>query len=126
MDSITTAVMAVLPQLASDTLSDAVKSAYEGLKAVIRRKFGEAAPISKALTAAEADPSSEAQAGVLAEKVAAAKATDDQEVMQALKSLEEKLNAKGIGGRSITGGQQKGIIQSEVHGQSINQTFGKK
>ena len=38
MDPITTAIMAVLPTLASDTLTDAVKSAYEGLKAVIRRK----------------------------------------------------------------------------------------
>ena len=117
MDPITTAVMAVLPQLASDTVSDAIKSAYEGLKAVIRRKFGEAAPISKALAAAEDDPTSKAQAGVLAEKVAAAKATDDQEVMQALASLVEELKAKGIGGAAvanitlnISGGTQQGII----------------
>jgi hypothetical protein len=82
MDPITTAIMAVLPTLASDTLTDGVKSAYDGLKAVIRRKWGEAAPVSKAIAAAEADPDSKAQAGVLAEKVAAIKATQERVVSQ--------------------------------------------
>ena len=50
-----------------------VKDAYEGLKAVIRRKWGEAAPISKAIAAIEEDPTSKAQAAVLEEKVAAVK-----------------------------------------------------
>jgi hypothetical protein len=82
MDPITTAIMAVLPTLASDTLTDGVKSAYDGLKAVIRRNWGEAAPVSKAIAAAEADPDSKAQAGVLAEKVAAIKATQERVVSQ--------------------------------------------
>ncbi len=63
MEPITAAILAVLPGLASD----AVKGAYEGLKAVIRRKWGEGAPIAKAITALEEDPSSKAQAAVLEE-----------------------------------------------------------
>jgi hypothetical protein len=40
MDPITTAILAVLPTLASDLIKSSVKSAYEGLKAVIKRKWG--------------------------------------------------------------------------------------
>ncbi len=117
MDPITTAIMAVLPGLASDTLNDAVKSAYEGLKTVIRRKWGETAPISKAITAAEEDPTSKSQASVLAEKVEAAKANDDADVLKALQELVTALKAHDLGGEAvariqlnITGGTQPGII----------------
>jgi hypothetical protein len=117
MDPITTAIMAVLPDLASDTLKDAVKSAYEGLKAVIRRKWGDTAPISKAIKAAEEDPTSKAQVGVLAEKVEAAKANEDADVMKALQELVTVLKAHDLGGEAvgriqlnITGGTQTGII----------------
>ena len=117
VDPITTAIMAVLPGLASDTLKDAVKSAYEGLKAVIRRKWGETAPISKAIKAVEDDPASKAQAGVLAEKVEAAKANEDADVMKALQELVTVLKAHDLGGEAvariqlnITGGTQTGII----------------
>ena len=68
MDPITTAILAVLPSLASDVVKSSVKDAYEGLKAVIRRKWGDTAPISKAISALEEDPNSKAQAAVLEEK----------------------------------------------------------
>ena len=80
MDPITTAVLASLPLLATD----AVKSAYEGLKAVIRRKWGDTGAVTNAITAVEKDPESKAQAAVLEEKVGAVKATEDIEVLQAL------------------------------------------
>jgi hypothetical protein len=109
--------MAVLPGLASDTVKDAVKSAYEGLKAAIRRKWGETAPISKAIKAAEEDPTSKAQASVLAEKVEAAKANEDADVKKALQELVTVLKAHDLGGEAvariqlnITGGTQTGII----------------
>src|ERR1700730_5622430 len=101
MDPITAAVLAVLPALASDLVKDGIRDAYNGLKAVIRRKWGEAAPISKAITALEVDPTSEAQAAVLTEKVGAVKATDDPEVATALKTLLEQMKAKGVGGEQI-------------------------
>src|SRR3954471_4889561 len=121
MDPITTAILAVLPGLASDTLKDAAKSAYEGLKAVIRRKWGEAAPISKAIKAVEEDPTSKAQAGVLAEKVEAVKANQDADVLKALQELLTALKTDGIGGQAvsriqlnITGGTQTGIIGADT------------
>jgi hypothetical protein len=117
MDPITTAITAVLPSLASDTLKDAVKSAYEGLKAVIRRKWGERAPIINAIKAMEEDPTSKAQVGVLAEKVEAAKANEDTDVMKAVQELVTVLKAHDLGGEAVAhiqlnimGGNQTGII----------------
>src|ERR1051325_2234225 len=97
MDPITAAIVAALPSLASD----AVKSAYEGLKAVIKRKWGDTAPLSKAIAALEADPGSKAQAGVLEEKVVAIKAAQDPEVVDALGVLVEQLKTEGLGGNAV-------------------------
>lgn len=44
MVPITNAMMAVLPALAGDTVEAAVKDACDGLKAVIRRKWGRDRP----------------------------------------------------------------------------------
>ena len=120
MDPITAAIMAVLPALAGDTVKAAVKDAYDGLKTVIRRKWGESAPISKAIAAIEEDPTSKAQAGVLAEKVEAVKATEDREVAQALQKLVEQMKANGVGGEAIakiqfnmSGGTLQGVAGAE-------------
>lgn len=116
MEPITAAIIAVLPALASD----AVKSAYEGLKAVIRRKWGEGAPIAKAIAAVEEDPNSKAQAAVLDEKVVAVKAAEDPEVTQALRELLEQMKAHGVGGEAVakiqfnmSGGVVQGIAGAE-------------
>jgi hypothetical protein len=114
MDPITTAIVAAL----ADVAKVGVKDAYEGLKAVIRRKWGESAPISKAISALEEDPRSKAQAGVLEEKVDAVKAADDAEVAKALQALIEELKAhdsarhEPVTGTqlNISGGTQTGII----------------
>jgi hypothetical protein len=120
MDPITAAIVAVLPALASDMVKSGVKDAYDGLKAVIRRKWGETAPISKAILAIEEDPTSKAQAAVLEEKVAAVRATDDAEVAQALRQLIEQLKMHGIGGEavariqfSMSGGVVQGVAGAE-------------
>jgi len=120
MDPITAAILAVLPALASDVVKTGVKDAYDGLKAVIRRKWGDAAPISKAIAAVEEDPKSKAQAAVLEEKVGAVKATEDPEVVKALQQLLEQMKAHGVGGEAvakiqlnISGGVVQGIVGSD-------------
>ena len=120
MDPITAAILAVLPALASDMVKTGVKDAYEGLKAVIRRKWGEGAPISKAIAAVEEDPTSKAQAAVLEEKVGAVKATEDAEVAQALHQLVEQMKTHGVGGEAVakiqfnmSGGVVQGVAGAE-------------
>ena len=104
----------------SEVVKAGVKDAYEGLKAVIRRKWGESAPISKAIAALEEDPRSKAQATVLEEKVGQVKATDDPEVAQALRQLVEQMRTHGIGGEAVSkiqfnmsGGVVQGIAGAE-------------
>jgi hypothetical protein len=130
MDPITAAILAALPALASDMVKSGVKDAYEGLKAVILRKWGEAAPISKAISAIEEDPSSKAQAAVLEEKVAAVKASDDAEVAQALRQLVEQMKTHRIGGEAVARIQfnmSGGVVQGVAGGENVqtgSMTFG--
>jgi hypothetical protein len=118
MDPITTAIVAVLPTLASDLIKLPVQDAYEGLKAIIRRKWGDASPVAKSIDALEANPKSKGQAEVLAEQVAAVNATGDAEVMSALTRLTEELKKEDTGGTTVSrievnisrGGTATGII----------------
>jgi hypothetical protein len=123
MDPITTTIVALLPALASDMVKSSVKDAYEGLKAVIRRKWGDAAPVAKAIAALEDDPKSKAQVAVLEEKVEAVQASEDAEVRQALQILVERMREEKIGGEpvariqvAVSGGVAHGVIGAEnVH-----------
>ena len=123
MDPITTTILAALGVMGSEVIKSGVKDAYDNLKAVIRRKWGDTAPISKAIAAIEEDPQSKAQAAVLEEKVAAVKASADAEVAQALRELVEQLKANGIGGEAVariqfnmSGGVVQGVSAAEnVH-----------
>jgi hypothetical protein len=121
MDPITAAILAVLPALASDVVKASVKDAYEGLKAVIGRKWGDTGPLSKAISALEQDPKSKAQSAVLEEKVGAVKATEDAEVAQALRQLVEQMKSHGIGGEAVariqftmSGGVVQGVAGAET------------
>jgi disulfide oxidoreductase YuzD len=130
MDPITAAILAVLPALASDMVKSTVKDAYEGLKAVIRRKWGDTSPISKAISAMEEDPKSKAQSAVLEEKVSAVKATEDAEVVQALRQLVEQMKTHGIGGEAVARIQfnmSGGVVQGVAGAENVqigSMTFG--
>jgi len=135
MEPITAAVVAAVQWMASSDVvkagvKDAVKDAYEGLKAVIRRKWGDAAPISKAIKAIEEDPKSKAHAAVLEEKVRAVKATEDAELAQALQHLVEQLKTHGVGGEAVARIQFKvsgGVVQGVAGAENVqigSMTFG--
>src|SRR5262245_42738621 len=120
MDPITTAILAALGVVGSEVIKSDVKDAYESLKAVIRRRWGERAPISKAITATKGNPSSKPQAAVLEETVAAVKATEDAEVAQALHRLVEQMKTHGVGGEAVakiqfnmSGGVVQGVAGAE-------------
>ena len=119
VDPITAAILAALPALASDLVSSAVKDAYAGLKAIIRRKWGDASPVAKAVEALEADPKSKGQAAVLAEKVEASKAAEDPEIMKAVAALVAELKEVKTGGEisninvTISGGVVQGVVGAE-------------
>jgi hypothetical protein len=130
MDPITTTILAALGVMGSEVIKSGVKDAYEGLKAVIRRKWGEGAPISKAISALEEDPQSKAQAAVLEEKVGQVKAATEAEVAQALYKLVEQMKTDGVGGEAVarirfnmSGGLVQGVAGAE-NVQIGSMTFG--
>lgn len=118
MDPITTTILAALGVMGSEVIKSGVKDGYDNLKAVIRRRWGEGAPISGAITALEEDPQSKAQAAVLEEKVNQVKAADDAEVAQALHKLAEQLKADGVGGEAVARIQfnMSGVVVQGVAG----------
>ena len=132
MDPITTAIVAAVSAIGVDLVESGVTAAYEKLKAVIRGRWGEASPVSKAIAAVEDDPSSKAQAGVLAEKVEAAGAARDADVLAAVRELVERLESIGVapGDQAVvrfnmTGGSFTGIGgagQVQVGSMTIGET----
>jgi hypothetical protein len=112
--------LAALGVMGSELIKSGVKDAYDNLKAVVRRKWGEGAPISKAISALEENPTSKAQAAVLEEKVGQVKASDDPEVAQALHQLVEQMKTHGIGSEAVakiqfnmSGGVVQGVAGAE-------------
>ena len=99
MDPITSAVLSALPALASEVVKSSVKDAYAGLKAVIRRKWGDHGQMASAIDALETDPESEGRATVLAEQVRKTKAVDDPDIMAAVNTLLAELGAANGGKR---------------------------
>ena len=123
MDPITAAIVAAVSTLGSEAAKEGVKAvvkdAYDGLKSVIRRKWGGDSAVAKSVDAVEAKPKSKGLADDLAEEVANAGAAKDPDVLQALAALTEALarlraeqppakaaaNQMGVGNiESISGG----------------------
>ncbi|HEU4559240.1 MAG TPA: hypothetical protein VFS20_15390 [Longimicrobium sp.] len=100
MDPVTTSVIAALQKL-SEPL---VKDAYDGLKALIARKFGRDSRIAAAVDAAEAQPQSPARAAVVQEEVAAAAADQDPEIVEQARALGEVVS--GTAAPSVSVHQQ--------------------
>ena len=121
MDTITLAIIAALANL-SDTL---VKDAYQALKTMISKKFGDKSELSLAMAKVEDKPSKPRQS-VLAEEIAAAKADKDAELLKAAKKLlklaqdAEKRTQPGAVIQQKAGDRstQIGIVEGDVH---INQ-----
>jgi hypothetical protein len=130
VDPITTTILAALGVMGSEVIKSGVKDAYEGLKVVIRRKWGDAAPISRAISAIEEDPNSKAQAAVLEEKVAQVNAAADAEVVQALRKLVEQMKTDSVGGEAVAKIQftmSGGVVQGVAGAENVNigsMTFG--
>jgi len=103
VDPVTVAVVAALAKL-SDTV---VKDAYEALKGLLQRKFGGEHGVAEAVSDLEREPASAGRKEVLKEKVTAAGADRDEEVLRAAQALTEKV-------RGLAGGEQ--VVHQVVTG----------
>ncbi len=99
MDPLTTAILTALvagvTAGATDVGKKAIVDAYEGLKDVIKTKFGAQSELITTITSLESKPDSAGRKATLQEEVVATQADQDAEIMAAVQVLEEKLAAHG-------------------------------
>jgi hypothetical protein len=114
MDSITAAIVAALAAGAASGLTtvgeQAISDAYSKLKALLGKKFGGKSRVVKAVKELETNPKSAGRKEVVKEEVAAAKADQDEELLELARSLLDDLQA-------LPGGSQ--IIQAAMGDQNI-------
>ena len=103
MDPITAAIVAALSAGAlsglTETSKTAITDAYARLKTLLTKKFGGESEVVHAVNGMEAKPESAGRQATLQEEVAAAKADQDQEVLQATQALLQLLQASPEGGQ---------------------------
>jgi alkyl hydroperoxide reductase subunit AhpF len=99
MDPITTAILAALvagvTAGATDVGKKAIIDAYEGLKGIIKKKFGSQNKVTEAISSLEGAPESEGRKLTLQEEVTATEADQDQDILAAVQELEKQLAAHG-------------------------------
>jgi hypothetical protein len=99
MDPITlivTALAAGAAAAAKDVGGDAVKSAFNGLKALIAQKFGGKPDVVEAVDKVEQKPESEGRKETLKEELQAAGADKDQELLTQVQAFLKLLEEKGV------------------------------
>jgi|SRR5208337_2967120 len=98
MDPVTTAILAAIAagvgSGAPKFIEKAVGDAYDALKAVLRRKFGDQSDVIKATEDLESKPDSAGRQATLQEEVTGAKADQDPEVLAAARALLERIKAQ--------------------------------
>ena len=99
MDPLTTVILTALVAGVTAGVTDvgkkAIVDAYEGLKGVIKTKFGAQSELITAITSLEGKPDSAGRKATLQEEVVATHADQDAEIIAAVQALEEKLAAHG-------------------------------
>jgi len=97
MDILLTAILGALAKLADGAVHDA----YEGLKALIRRKLGAEGGLAGAIESVEQRPESSARREVLAEEVEALGSDPDSEVLAAAQAVLDAVSRLPDGGEVI-------------------------
>ncbi len=117
MDPITAAIVAAVSAGAIGGLTEASKAAiayaYNKLKTLLSKKFGGESDVVHAVNEVEAKPDSAGRKTTLQEEVAAAKADQDQEVLQAAQALLHLLRATPEGGQHVQTATGSYIAQAD-------------
>ena len=99
MDPITAALIAALAAGVTEVGKTMFVDAYNGLKALLKKKFGEQSRVVQSVAFLEDMPTSEASKALVHEAVLAAKADQDPELQHAAQALLDQV-------RSQPGGEQ--------------------
>ena len=98
---------------ATDTAKSAIADAYEGLKSLVKKKFGHDSDAAEAIDKLEAKPESGARKEVLAEELKAVNSASDPELVSAAQSLLSLIKALPQGEKHIQVARGTGIAQAD-------------
>ena len=115
MDPITTsaivaAIAAGAAAGASDVASQAIRDAYDGLKTLILRKFGDKPQAPASLQLVEAQPDSEPYQQALETTLEEVHAADDPDIASQTQTLLDLLQEQGLGGTYLARLEGSGAI----------------
>jgi hypothetical protein len=98
---------------AQDTAKSAIADSYQGLKSLIKKKFGRDSEVAEAIDKLEAKPDSEGKKQVLAEELKAVNSTSDPDLVSAAQSLLALIKAMPSGEKHVQFAQGAGIAQAD-------------
>jgi tellurite resistance protein len=101
MDPVTTAIVVATSGGMTQVAEKMVLDAYEGLKSLIRKKFGIDSDIVVAVETLEDKPKSKARQAMLQEEVENAEADKESEILKAALALIDKLKTQPNGAQAI-------------------------
>jgi phage terminase small subunit len=114
--AIITAVAVGITAGSGKVSEQAVVDAYNGLKSLIKRKFGDTSEVAKAVEGVETRPESDARKADLKEEVGLAKANDDAEIVKAAQELLEKIKQQPGGVQQVQQIASGNYIAQASHG----------
>jgi hypothetical protein len=128
MDPVTVAIIAALSAGAKSGVTDAAKKAivdgYEGLKALLKKKFGSNSDVADAIDKLQAKPDSPGRRETVAEELKAANADAQPELLCAAESLLELIKALPQGEQHIQVAHGTGIAQADRGSTATVKIFG--
>jgi hypothetical protein len=98
---------------ATDTAKSAIRDAYEGLKSLIKKKFGHDSDVAEAIDKLETKPDSDGRKQTLAEELKATNSASDPELVSVAQSLLALIKALPQGEKHIQFAQGTGIAQAD-------------
>jgi hypothetical protein len=97
----------------SDTAKSGIADAYQGLKSLIKKKFGHDSEVAEAIDKLEAKPDSDGNKKTLAEELEAVNSASDPELVSAAQSLLSLIKALPQGEKHIQVAHGTGIAQAD-------------
>ena len=105
MDPVTTAIIAAvtagLTSGVTETSKKAIVDAYEALKGLLKKRFGDTSEVVKSVQNQETRPETTRRQGTLKEEIEAVHADQDPEILKAAQELLKLINFQPNGGQYV-------------------------
>jgi hypothetical protein len=98
---------------ATDTAKSAIADAYQGLKSLIKKKFGHDSDVAEAIEKLEAKPEFDGRKETLAEELRAVNSTSDPELVSAAQAVLSLMESLPQGEKHIQYARGSGIAQAD-------------